>query len=66
MLPFDLGYAMGLIVGVGSFTGDRRQDGRYTIPAGESLVLRYGVLVHRGNASQADVAGAYRQFAAQQ
>ena len=25
MLPFDLGYAMGLIVGEGSFTGDRLQ-----------------------------------------
>jgi methane monooxygenase PmoA-like len=52
--------------GVRQFTGDRRQDGRYTIPAGESLALRYGVLIHRGNASQADVADAYRQFAAQQ
>jgi len=51
--------------GLRQVTGDRRQDGRYTIPAGESLVLRYGVLVHRGNASQADVAGAYRQFATQ-
>ena len=26
--------------GLRQFTGDRRQDGRYTIPAGESLVLR--------------------------
>lgn len=25
MKPFDLGYAMGLIVGEGSFTGDRQQ-----------------------------------------
>ena len=52
--------------GLRQFTGDRRRDGRYVIPAGESLVLRYGVVVHQGNASQEDVAGAYLQFAAQQ
>ena len=52
--------------GLRQFTGDRRRDGRYTIPAGGSLVLRYRVVVHHGDASQADVAGAYRRFAAQQ
>jgi len=51
--------------GLKQFTGDRRQDGRYPIPAGGSLVLRYRVLIHRGTALQADVADAYRQFAAQ-
>ena len=51
--------------GLKQFTGDRRQDGRYPIPAGGSLVLRYRVLIHRGTALQADVAEAYRQFAAQ-
>jgi hypothetical protein len=52
--------------GLKQFTGDRRQDGRHSIPAGGSLMLRYRVLIHHGNASQADVAEAYRQFAARQ
>jgi len=52
--------------GLKQFTGDRRQDGRYVIPAAGSLVLRYGVLVHHGDSLQADVAGAYRQFVARQ
>jgi hypothetical protein len=51
--------------GVRPFTGDRRQDGRYTIPAGDSLILRYRVLIHHGNPSEAGVAEAYRQFAAE-
>ncbi len=52
--------------GLRQFTGNRRQDGTYTIPAGGSLVLRYRALVHHGDAVQADVAGAYRRFVAQQ
>jgi hypothetical protein len=52
--------------GLRQFTGDRRQDGGYTIPAGGSLTLRYRVLVHHGSASQAGVAEAYREFAEQQ
>ena len=51
--------------GLKPFTGDRRRDGRYDIPAGGSLVFRYGVLIHPGNPSQAGVAEAYRRFAAQ-
>jgi len=51
--------------GLKPFTGDRRQDGRYTIPAGGSLILRYRVLIHHGDPSQAGVAEAYRQFAAE-
>jgi hypothetical protein len=50
--------------GLKPFTGDRREDGRYTIQAGGSLVLRYRVLIHHGDPSQAGVAEAYRQFAA--
>jgi len=52
--------------GVRRFTGDRRQDGAYTIAAGDALVLRYRVLVHHGDSSQAQIAEAYRRFAAQQ
>jgi hypothetical protein len=52
--------------GLKQFTGDRHQDGRYAIPAGGSLILRYRVFIHHGSAPQAGVAEAYRRFAAQQ
>jgi Family of unknown function (DUF6807) len=52
--------------GLKQFTGDRRQDGKHAIPTGGSLVFRYRVFIHSGNPVQADVAEAYRQFAAQQ
>ena len=51
--------------GVRQFTGDRRQNGRYTIPAGDALVFRYRVFIHRGDPVRAQVAAAYRQFTAQ-
>jgi hypothetical protein len=50
--------------GLKQFTGDRRQDGRYAIPTGASLIFRYRVFIHHGNPSQAGVAEAYREFAA--
>jgi hypothetical protein len=51
--------------GVRPFTGDRRQNGKYVIPAGETLVFRYRVFIHHGDPLQARVAEAYHQFAAQ-
>jgi Family of unknown function (DUF6807) len=51
--------------GVRHFTGDRRQNGNYVIPAGESLVFRYRVFIHHGDSVKADVAKAYAQFSAQ-
>ena len=61
--------AYGLIAanpfGVRQFTGDRRQNGKHLIAAGEALVLRYRVFIHHGDPVQAQVAEAYRQFAAQ-
>jgi hypothetical protein len=51
--------------GLKPFTGDRSQNGRYVIPAGEALVLRYRVLIHHGNPEAAQVAQAYRRFVAQ-
>jgi len=51
--------------GVRQFTRDRRQDGSYAIPAGAALTLRYRVLIHHGDPLRAQVAEAYRQFAAQ-
>lgn len=51
--------------GLKPFTGDRRQNGRYVIPAGEALEFRYRVFIHHGDPSQAQVAQAFRRFAAQ-
>jgi methane monooxygenase PmoA-like len=50
--------------GAREFTHDRKQRGSYTIPAGSSLVFRYGVIIHHGDPIQARVADAYRRFAA--
>lgn len=43
------------------FRGDESADGSHTIPAGERIVLRYRVLLHRGDSDTAQVA---REFAA--
>ena len=50
--------------GVREFTRDRHQDGAYTIPAGGSLTLRYRVLIHHGDYREAQVADAYKKYAA--
>lgn len=49
--------------GLKEFTHDHHQDGSYTIPAGDSLTLRYRVLIHHGDVEQAGVAEAYRRYA---
>jgi hypothetical protein len=46
------------------FYNDPKRDGSITIPTGGSLTLRYRVLIHHGDASQARVAEAYQQYAA--
>jgi hypothetical protein len=48
--------------GAREFTRDRRQDGGYKIPAGGSLILRYRVLIHHGDYSEAHVADAYMKY----
>jgi hypothetical protein len=40
------------------------QQGAYTLNKGDELTLRYRVLLHRGTTDDADVAGAYAEFAA--
>ena len=50
--PFGLSY----FVGEGN-------NGAYTIPGGESLTLRYRVMIHRGTTEQARVAEAYAAYA---
>jgi hypothetical protein len=52
--PFGLSY----------FAGEG-QDGAHTVPAGQSLELRYRVVFHTGDADQADVEQLYRSYAGQ-
>jgi len=47
------------------FYNDKTRDGGVTIPAGSTMVLRYRVLIHPGDAREAEVAEAYRRYAAQ-
>jgi Family of unknown function (DUF6807) len=52
--------------GIREFTGDPNKDGSWTIPQGKSLTLCYRVLIHHGDYTQAHVAEAYQQYAAEQ
>jgi hypothetical protein len=52
--------------GLKEFTHNRLQDGSYVIQAGDSLPLRYRVLIHHGDFEQADVADAYRRYVGRQ
>jgi len=49
--------------GLRAFTSDPKVDGTYRIESGGSLTLRYRVLIHGGDALQADIPGAYRRYA---
>ncbi len=46
------------------FLNDKKADGSYTIEPGKSLTLIYRVDIHHGDAAQAHVAEAYKQYAA--
>jgi hypothetical protein len=50
--------------GLKAFLHDPAQDGTVTLPPGGSLCLRYRVYIHHGDYRQAQVAEAYRQYAA--
>ncbi len=52
------------VFGVHDFTG--QGDGSYTLPAGESIKLRYRVVLHTGDESEGDIAGLYRAYANEQ
>ena len=54
--PFGLSY----------FLHDKKQNGSYTVPAGESINFQYRVLIHDGNYKQAHVAEQYNRYAANQ
>jgi hypothetical protein len=47
------------------FYRDKTRDGSVTIPAGGTFVLRYRVLIHAGDAGEAQVAEAYQRYAGQ-
>ncbi len=44
------------------FAGRAAEDGAYTIPAGESLTLRYRFVFHAGNAAEASIDRLYRAY----
>jgi len=45
------------------FYNDPKRDGSVTIPANQSLTLRYRVLIHEGDAAEAKVAAKYEKYA---
>jgi hypothetical protein len=45
------------------FTGDKSADGSYTLPAGQTMTLRYRILLHRGDEKSGKVAEAYAAYA---
>ena len=44
------------------FYHDPKRDGSVTIPKGQSLTLRYRVLIHHGDAAEAHVAESYQRY----
>ena len=49
--------------GVQDFTRSKGVDGSYTLPAGESIRLKYRLLFHKGDEKQGKVAKVYKEFA---
>ena len=47
--------------GLSDFTGGK-EKGQYTLPAGETMKLRYRVLLHKGDEKQGGVAEAFLDF----
>ncbi|MBN1909309.1 MAG: PmoA family protein [Pirellulales bacterium] len=47
--------------GLSDFVG-KEADGSYTIPKGKTMALRYRILFHKGTASEAKVADAYKVY----
>ncbi len=49
--------------GLRDFLGDEAQDGSMTIPPGGQAVFRYRVVIHQGDAGEADVERLYGEYA---
>lgn len=50
--------------GLHHFKGIETHEGEYTLPAGESMTLRYRAIFHQGDAQEAGIAEAYSRYAA--
>jgi hypothetical protein len=51
--------------GLRDFTSDKSVDGSYVLKAGETLRLRYRIVIHPGDAAQAKIADEYREYLAE-
>lgn len=51
--------------GAREFTSDPSKDGSWTVAEGSSLTFRYRVLIYDGDLTAAQIAAAYKQYAAQ-
>jgi len=51
--------------GLHNFLNSPKEDGSYTIKPGESITLRYRVLLHRGDEKQGQVAEAFKAYQAE-
>jgi hypothetical protein len=51
--------------GLADFTGDPARSGAITLEPGDELRFQYRILVHRGSAAEADVAGHYARYLAE-
>lgn len=49
--------------GVSDFTGDPTADGSHIVPNGESLTLRYRVIIHEGGSTSDEIESWFQQFA---
>ncbi len=50
------------VFGGEAFTGDPKRNGSYTLAAGDSLVFRYRVFLHAGNATDAKIKDRFHDF----
>ncbi|HEU0139944.1 MAG TPA: PmoA family protein [Bryobacteraceae bacterium] len=50
--------------GIRDFTGDKTQDGSMTFEPGQSVRFRYRVIIHPGDVKAANIAKAYKEYAA--
>ena len=48
--------------GIATFEGDPSRDGSYTLPAGETVIFRYRIYIHKGDAREGNVAEKYQNY----
>jgi hypothetical protein len=49
---------------VKDFTGDKSQNGDMVVDLGHPITFRYRVVIHPGNAQDANIAELYKKYAA--